>query len=83
MLYPIYEKYVTRDPYFTLYEYFRKSLSNEDILIVIGYSFRDLAINNTFSEWLRSKPECRLIISKKGPREYQRNSCEQRQKTLW
>ena len=70
MLYPIYEKYVTRDPYFTLYEYFRKSLFKEDILIIIGYSFRDLSINNTFLEWLHSKPESRLIIAKKKDHEY-------------
>lgn len=65
MIYPIYEKHITRDPFFTLYEYFRRTLFKEDIVIVIGYSFRDLTINNAFSDWLASKPESRLIITAK------------------
>jgi SIR2-like protein len=48
IIYPIYEKHITRDPFFTLYEYFRRTLFREDIVIVIGYSFRDLTINNAF-----------------------------------
>jgi SIR2-like domain len=63
IIYPIYEKHITRDPFFTLYEYFRRRLFREDIIIVIGYSFRDLTINNAFSDWLASKPESRLIIT--------------------
>ena len=65
IIYPIYEKHITRDPFFTLYEYFRRTLFREDIVIVIGYSFRDLTINNAFSGWLASKPESRLIITAK------------------
>jgi hypothetical protein len=63
IIYPIYEKHVTRDPFFTLYEYFRKTLFREDIVIVIGYSFRDLTINNAFSDWLASRPGSRLIVA--------------------
>jgi hypothetical protein len=65
IIYPIYEKHITRDPFFTLYEYFRRTLLREDIVIVIGYSFRDLTINNAFLDWLASKPESRLIITAK------------------
>jgi hypothetical protein len=65
IIYPIYEKHITRDPFFTLYQYFRRTLFNEDIVIVIGYSFRDLTINNAFSDWLASKPESRLTITAK------------------
>src|SRR5690242_18309360 len=48
MIYPIYEKSVSRDPFFALYQYFRKMLFRDDILIVIGFSFRDPSINNAF-----------------------------------
>jgi SIR2-like protein len=62
IIYPIYEKHVTKDPFFTIYEYFRKTLFKEQIVIVIGYSFRDFTINNAFSDWLAFKPESRLIV---------------------
>jgi hypothetical protein len=62
IVYQIYEKYVTKDPFFTLYECFRRTIFREDVVIVIGYSFRDVTINNTFSDWLASKPESRLIV---------------------
>jgi SIR2-like domain len=52
MIYPIYEKFVSKDPFFTLYQYFRRVLFKEDILIVIGFSFRDPSINNAFADWL-------------------------------
>jgi SIR2-like domain len=62
IIYPIYEKHVTQDPFFTLYEYFRKRIFRDDIVIVMGYSFRDVSINNTFLDWLQSKRTSRLII---------------------
>lgn len=66
IIYPIYEKYVTKDHFFTLCECFRRRIFKEDIVIVIGYSFRDITINNTFSDWLASKPASRLIVAAKG-----------------
>jgi hypothetical protein len=51
MIYPIYEKYISKEPFFTLYQYFR-SLLFEDIVIIIGYSFADISINNAFIDWL-------------------------------
>jgi hypothetical protein len=62
IIYPVYEKCITKDPFFTLYGYFRRRIFREDVVIVIGYSFRDITINNTFSDWLASKPASRLII---------------------
>jgi hypothetical protein len=62
MIYPIYEKFVSKDPFFALYQYFRKMLFREDILIVIGFSFRDPSINNAFADWLSTRPSSRLII---------------------
>lgn len=62
MIYPIYEKYVSEDPYFSLYYYFRKLLHWNDLYVVIGYSFRDQSINNAFADALRRKENSRLII---------------------
>jgi hypothetical protein len=62
MIYPIYEKYVSEDPYFSLYFYFRKLLYWNDTYVVIGYSFRDQSINNAFADALRRKKNSRLII---------------------
>jgi hypothetical protein len=62
MVYPIYEKHVSQDPYFSLYSYFRRLLYHRDIYIVIGYSFRDPSINNAFRDALRNKSESRMII---------------------
>jgi hypothetical protein len=62
MIYPVYEKYVSEDPYFSLYYYFRKLLYLHDVYVVIGYSFRDQSINNAFADALRRKGNSRLII---------------------
>lgn len=66
IIYPIYEKYISREPFFTLYQYFRRNLLFEDIVIVIGYSFADISINNAFKDWLTFNNKARLlVISKK------------------
>ena len=62
IIYPIYEKYISKEPFFTLYQYFRRSLLFEDIVIVIGYSFADISINNAFIDWLTYKNNTRLIV---------------------
>jgi len=55
-VYPIYEKHISEDPFFSLYQYFRWKLFKEDIVIVIGYSFRDPSINRAFSEGIHLMP---------------------------
>jgi hypothetical protein len=62
MVYPIYEKYVSLEPFFSIFSYFRSMLYVHDIYVVIGYSFRDPAINNAFSDMLRKKAESRIVI---------------------
>jgi SIR2-like protein len=62
MIYPIYEKFVSKDPFFALYQYFRRMLFKEDILIVVGFSFRDPSINNAIVDWLSTRPYSRLLI---------------------
>ena len=67
-VYPIYEKYVSQDPaIFALYNYFKDILRYHDIYIVIGYSFRDPAINNAFKQGLDSNPNKRLLIVNPNP----------------
>lgn len=63
IIYPIYEKHVSKDPFFTLYQYFRSQLMiKEDLTLVIGYSFRDPSVNNAFMDWLNYKDNSRLIV---------------------
>jgi hypothetical protein len=48
MIYPIGEKYTTTTPYIEILSRFRKTLINEQVVIAIGFSFRDDPINNAF-----------------------------------
>jgi hypothetical protein len=68
IIYPIYEKYISKEPFFTLYQYFRKRLLEENIIIVIGYSFADISINNAFSDWLTDNIRARLIVTAREDR---------------
>ena len=62
MIYPIYEKHISQDPYFALHYYFRYLLDINDVYLVIGFSFRDPSINNAFRDVLINKPTSRMII---------------------
>ena len=62
MLFPVYEKHISEDPYFALYYYFRHLLNINNAYLVIGYSFRDPSINNAFRDALTNKPASRIII---------------------
>lgn len=68
MVYPIYDKKVSENPYAYLYSYFRKLLNIHDVYIVIGYSFRDNSINNAFKDFLQQKPTSRMIIVNRNPK---------------
>lgn len=48
MIYPVQAKYIHKEPFFTMFRLFRENLLQEGECIVIGYSFRDDAINNLF-----------------------------------
>ena len=74
MIYPVYEKYISREPFFSLYTAFRRILLEEKIIIVIGYSFRDEAVNNTFLNTHSDDKESRMIICTKSPGVKQRIS---------
>ena len=53
---------IQEEPFKTAYEYFKASLEQTKICIVIGFSFRDPAINNLFSVALAKNKELKLII---------------------
>jgi hypothetical protein len=67
MVYPVYEKHVSEDPYSSLFSYFRSLLNHCHVYVVVGYSFRDRSINNAFRDYLRDKPESRMIIVNRNP----------------
>lgn len=67
MVYPIYEKHVTLEPYASLYSRFRQWISNDEVYIVIGYSFRDPSINNAFGDALTRRNESRLVLINRSP----------------
>lgn len=54
MIYPTTEKYLSRDPYFSMITALRNDLikkesdNQSNYIVIIGYSFRDIAINNSF-----------------------------------
>jgi len=64
LLYPTQVKAnaVQEDPFKTAYEYFKASLEHTKLCVVIGFSFRDPAINNVFSVALAKNRELKLII---------------------
>jgi len=61
MIFPAGEKYVTRYPYFPLYKFLREWLARDPLCIVIGYSFRDEAVNNAFIDGLKSNSALKII----------------------
>ncbi len=85
MIYPTTEKYFLRDPYFSLLLNLRNDLisgiSDKDskLIVIIGYSFRDDAINSAFIDSLNKPafkhkniflidPHAKRIISENIPR---------------
>lgn len=53
MIYPVGEKPILREPYFSFYSIFKEQLW--DILIAIGYSFRDEPVNTAILERMNSR----------------------------
>jgi SIR2-like domain len=62
MILPIGEKYVTRTPYLQLLQKFREDLVKEEIIIIIGYSFRDDPINNAIMERIYQKKRVKIVV---------------------
>lgn len=62
VIYPAQKHYATEEPFRRLQRYFENVLNQHDICLVIGFSFRDLLINNTFLDFLRGNTKRRLVV---------------------
>lgn len=62
MIYPVGEKPILQEPYFSFYSLFKEQLWR--VLIVIGYSFRDAPVNTAILERLsaQEEPNPKLIV---------------------
>lgn len=69
-IFPIQEKYVSKYPNSILHGYFQKMLLELKIYIVIGYSFRDPAINNAFIDALNENKDSRIVIINPRPEKF-------------
>jgi hypothetical protein len=61
MIFPVHEKYVTRSPYYDLFHIFRTRLLEETLCVIIGYSFRDEAVNNVLIDSVKKNRSLKLI----------------------
>lgn len=60
MIYPVGEKPVLKEPYYSFYSLFKEQPWNA--LVAIGYSFRDEPVNIAILERLEKAPTSRLIV---------------------
>ena len=65
MIYPTGEKYSSRSPFYEYLGQLRQALFAEQVCIVIGYSFRDVPINNAFLDGIQRNTN--LVILVVGP----------------
>lgn len=61
VIYPAQKSYDKEEPFKTLYGYFRNNITNSDIVIIIGYSFRDPPINEIIANFVK-KPHKHIIV---------------------
>jgi len=62
LIYPIQTKYIYQDPFFELFHLFQEKLKRTPVCIVIGYSFRDEAVNNVFHNAVKKNPELKIFL---------------------
>lgn len=62
MILPIGEKYVTRTPYLEFLQKLREDLQKEEIVIVIGFKFRDDPITNAFIDSVSRRRRIKMIV---------------------
>jgi len=74
MIFPVHEKYVTRRPYFDLFTLLKSRLREEQFCVVIGFSFRDEAVNNAFLDRISTNPQFKIVYlgGEKGSENVQR-----------
>ena len=61
------------EPYITLFKEFKMNMENADVLIVIGYSFRDKEIKDKISEQFVTGKKQIIILSPTGISDYHQN----------
>ncbi|MEM2487398.1 MAG: hypothetical protein QXR44_02260 [Thermoproteota archaeon] len=62
MIYPIDAKYSYSYPYLTLFHRFREELPSSLVLLIIGHSMRDEAINDIVASCLVENPDPILVF---------------------
>lgn len=62
MIYPAGEKYATRWPFHEYLSQLRQALFSEPMCLVVGYSFRDIPINNAFLDAIQKNPRLQVIL---------------------
>lgn len=62
MVYPAGEKYALTTPYAECLFHLRKTLREERQCLVVGYSFRDLAVNNAFADAVKTNPDLGIVL---------------------
>jgi hypothetical protein len=78
MILPIGEKYVTRTPYLQLLNKLNRDLTCEEIIVIIGYSFRDDPVNNALIERIHRKERIKIVVVLPNATEIIRNNLPQR-----
>ena len=73
ILYPMREKEVYKDPFFTSLTRLKTSLLSEKICITIGYSFRDEHIQNIFFDAVKRNSKIKILLGNKNPNEVMKN----------
>jgi hypothetical protein len=62
IIYPTGDKAANREPYFSAYEYFSRCCEQAEVLIVIGYSFRDYETLNRLMGAHRRNEELKVVL---------------------
>lgn len=73
VIYPtqVKEEAVVGEPFKTAYEYLRSSLQNTHLCVVIGFTFRDPAINEVFRNGFSSNQMLKLVLVDPGLKDKQ------------
>lgn len=62
IIYPTGDKAANREPYFSAYDYFSRCCEQAEVLIVIGYSFRDYETLNRLMGAHRRNEELKVVL---------------------
>jgi len=62
LIYPVQEKYIYQDPYFEIFHLFQEKLKRTPLCIIIGYSFRDNAVNNIFYNSIKENHQLKIFL---------------------